>query len=262
MGGLLAALALGLGVAGFLIATGVELPASRPDDASRGAEASSGVANGTAEAQRYTEIVPSSMGKNAARAASVEPAALGGVTPNELMARYGSAAPTPGERGAALVGRSMRRAYAGAPPVVPHAIDQLGTSACVVCHSNGMKVGDVVAPAMSHGLLASCTQCHVEERGAPPVGGMTATQIRGLLAESGFEGQAEPGEGSRAWQGAPPTIPHSTWMRQACISCHGGESEAGLSSSHPWRASCTQCHAPSATLDQAPIPATPLPAGQ
>jgi hypothetical protein len=41
-------------------------------------------------------------------------------------------------------------------------------------------------------------------------------------------------------------------MREACASCHGPSGKRGLRSTHPVRASCQQCHARSAALDQRP----------
>jgi nitrate reductase (cytochrome), electron transfer subunit len=119
---------------------------------------------------------------------------------------------------------------------------------------------------MSHGLLTNCTQCHAESRGAPPVVVATASGAAGRtdmdvlpepLAVNAFHGLEEPGAGTRAWPGAPPTIPHATWMRESCSACHGTLAEAGLRVSHPWRTNCTQCHAPSARLDQMPVPLSP-----
>jgi cytochrome c-type protein NapB len=59
--------------------------------------------------------------------------------------------------------------------------------------------------------------------------------------------------GVRAYTGAPPEIPHSTWMRETCLACHGGTGAEGLRTRHPQRQSCTQCHAPSAGLNQGPV---------
>ncbi|HRC56557.1 MAG TPA: hypothetical protein PKU97_11575, partial [Kofleriaceae bacterium] len=73
------------------------------------------------------------------------------------------------------------------------------------------------------------------------------------VADSAFVGLPAPGRGERAWPGAPPTIPHTTWMRERCDSCHGVWGASGLRSTHPWRQSCTQCHAPAAALDQRPV---------
>lgn len=148
-------------------------------------------------------------------------------------------------RAAANAHREQRRAYSGAPPVVPHAIDQKNAASCLVCHGEGMKIGQVVAPKMSHETYTNCTQCHVEStnRALPPTTGPRA-------AASLFQGLDAPGPGERAWPGAPPIIPHTTWMRENCNSCHGTLADKGLQTSHPWRINCVQCHAPSADMDQ------------
>lgn len=144
-----------------------------------------------------------------------------------------------------LAARAQRRAYNGAPPTIPHRIDPVDASSCIACHGpNGLRVGDVVARPMPHENYASCTQCHVPQH---PV---TPEELPWL--ENDFAGLPAPTQGERAWEGAPPTIPHTTWMRSNCISCHGPNGASGLQSSHPWRTSCTQCHAPSAELNQQP----------
>lgn len=148
--------------------------------------------------------------------------------------------------------RASRRAFNGAPPIIPHAIEGTSDSACYLCHANGMAVGPLRASAMSHGFLANCTQCHVSP--APPQLQAYESQV-----ETTFVGLPAPLAGKRAFPGAPPTIPHSQWMRSNCNACHGGPNGwAGMESNHPWRTNCTQCHAPSAALDQG-IVATTLP---
>ena len=141
---------------------------------------------------------------------------------------------------------SSRRAYHGAPPTPPHAVDPIEHISCVSCHGpNGMRLGnEVVASPMPHAFYASCTQCHVPQK--------TLALDEGRWLENSFAGLPEPITGERAWDGAPPTIPHATNMRANCISCHGPNGESGLQSSHPWRTSCTQCHGPSGRLDQQP----------
>lgn len=155
-----------------------------------------------------------------------------------------AAATDPASRAAALARRAARRAYDGAPPVVPHPVDPTSVAACTACHEHGLRVGapgrEVVAPAMPHAAYASCTQCHAP---GPPeaVAGWTDEAPANL-----FRGLAAPERGDRAWPGAPPVIPHATSMRERCLSCHGPDGAAGLRSTHPWRQSCTQCHAPRA----------------
>lgn len=150
-------------------------------------------------------------------------------------------------RAEALVARARNRAYDGAPPTIPHPIAQQAWPNCLTCHARGMRVATRTAPAICHTSMQSCTQCHVVSNGpvpgAPPSGGPPT--------DNTFAGLEAPAHGERAWPGAPPTIPHATLMRARCESCHG-DLALGLRSSHPWRQSCTQCHAPSAALDQRP----------
>lgn len=145
---------------------------------------------------------------------------------------------TPDEREVALAGRAARRAYDGAPPVIPHPVDAVSVQACLACHQHGLRLGAVVAPALPHAAFTSCTQCH-----APGAPSELAARAGPPLTGSGFEGLAAPSGRERAWPGAPPVIPHGTWMREDCMTCHGPNGPAGLQTSHPWRQSCTQCHA-------------------
>jgi cytochrome c-type protein NapB len=141
--------------------------------------------------------------------------------------------------------RSSRRAFNGAPPIIPHAVQNTTDSACYACHGNGMKMAGLKASVMSHPYLANCTQCHAPP---PPLPFEAAERP----VETSFVGLPAPKAGQRAFPGAPPTIPHSQWMRENCNACHGGPNGwSGMESTHPWRTNCTQCHAPSAVLDQA-----------
>ena len=136
----------------------------------------------------------------------------------------------------ALLQRRERRAFDGAPPMIPHPVEQGGSAGdCLACHADGLKVAGKTAPVMSHSTLVSCTQCHVS---AEPDITMAA-----LPGGNSFVGMASPGAGPRAWLGAPPRIPHKTWMREDCASCHGLTGKPGLRTTHPERGSCTQCHA-------------------
>jgi cytochrome c-type protein NapB len=158
--------------------------------------------------------------------------------------------------GAAVADRAELRAFDGAPPTIPHPVRQRSPSECQACHAEGLTIGAAVAHPPSHPAYASCTQCHVVSASPVPL----ASASPAALARNGFQGLASPAQGDRAWAGAPPVIPHSTWMRQECGACHGVSARAGLHSTHPERASCTQCHAPSAALDQRLAEAT-LPGG-
>ncbi len=146
------------------------------------------------------------------------------------------------DRQALLQARAKRRAFDGAPPVVPHPIDQMSASSCLVCHGKGLTISTAHAPQLPHSMLLNCTQCHVEQ---------SSTMMESfLIATNDFNGLSAPTQGTRAWSGAPPTIPHSTFMRESCMSCHGPTGHQAIRSSHPWRANCLQCHAPSADFDQ------------
>jgi len=153
---------------------------------------------------------------------------------------------TEADRAAALAKRASRRAYDGAPPTIPHRIIQMGPPDCTACHATGLKIGQLVAPKMSHQLYSNCTQCHAvmaDPRTDAPKVDPPQNDFAGLVAW---------GKGTRAWPGAPPTIPHPTAMRPDCSSCHGPLGAVGLKTPHPYRQSCTQCHVPNAMNDQHP----------
>ncbi|MDD9947692.1 MAG: hypothetical protein OXU20_42015 [Myxococcales bacterium] len=144
--------------------------------------------------------------------------------------------------------RAALRAFPGAPPRVPHPVDQAGFPSCPACHDQGLRLGTRSASAMSHQGMSSCLQCHVvahsplpfdAAEGSPPL-------------DNGFVGVAAAGLGSRAWAGAPPSVPHPTHMRERCLSCHG-QVLSGIGTTHPSRRSCLQCHAPTAAWDQQPL---------
>lgn len=155
----------------------------------------------------------------------------------------------PGEKLAALHQREQNRAFNGAPPTIPHPIEQRSDASCVACHTESAKSKSLRIPRMSHAFLTSCTQCHVESNPRH----MTHFAFR----ENDFAGLKAPTAGPRAFQGAPPQIPHSTWMRSDCMSCHGYAGRQGIRTTHPWRTNCQQCHAPSASLDQTLLDAEP-----
>ena len=147
-----------------------------------------------------------------------------------------------------LEDRSRTRAFDGAPPTIPHPVDFMQSANCIACHGAGLRIGDKLATKISHPFMTNCTQCHVESA-RPEFASVTSP-----LPENAFIGIARSGPGERAWLGAPPTIPHTTWMRQDCTSCHGLVARPGIRTTHPWLTNCTQCHAPSAVLDQVSFP--------
>ena len=145
--------------------------------------------------------------------------------------------------------RASRRQYDGAPPVAPHPINQVTPAACLECHGRPTFISGIAVPQMSHQLYQNCLQCHA------PAGGPTSTwRGRELSPAEGntFLGRPPAGHGRRAYLGAPPVVPHSTWMRQNCLSCHGPTGTAAFRTSHPERQNCLQCHATDSAAEQRP----------
>lgn len=148
------------------------------------------------------------------------------------------------DKQAALAKRAARRAYAGAPPVIPHPVNANDVESCYICHGQGLVIDTIVAPKISHQRYTNCTQCHA------PVAVGAPGPDEGFVVTNTFQGASGPTHGPRAYAGAPPQIPHPTHMRENCTSCHGVLGKTGMRSTHPWRANCTQCHTPSAMMDQ------------
>lgn len=134
--------------------------------------------------------------------------------------------------------RALRRAYDGAPPVIPH--EPLGAN-CINCHSRtGIQFGEMgFAPPMPHaaepgelGPFSRCEQCHVFK------------QTEEIFADSTFQGlKQDLRHGSKQHEFAPPVIPHSTFMRENCLACHSGPAaREEIRCQHPERQRCTQCH--------------------
>lgn len=180
--------------------------------------------------------------------------------PRVEESRAPSTALTADQLAEVLMVRSERRAFSGAPPTVPHEISQMSSASCMACHDTGSDyvIGGTRPSAISHPYYANCTQCHV-----PADGLRSLTEEERLVVESSFEGREAVGLGSRAYAGAPPTVPHALFMRQNCMSCHGPDRPNAIRSSHPDRQNCLQCHAPDASLDNreriinSPPPADP-----
>lgn len=187
----------------------------------------------------YHELATANLKPNAAWRSSL--ATLVSAAPRPLPTR--TAAEAAIDRTLAVEKRRSRRAYDGAPPVIPHPVDPTSPASCRACHETGLVIRDLIAPRMSHGDLGSCTQCHV------PAGGtgipmLAETAALPPFAENAFNGVRSSGAGSRAWPGAPPTIPHTVQMRENCASCHGLTGLPGLRTTHPERTLCVQCHVP------------------
>jgi len=136
--------------------------------------------------------------------------------------------------------RARRRAFDGAPPIIPHPASATNTTVCLACHEKGLWVENRFASKMSHPFYSQCTQCHVE---APE-------EATAAWASNGFIGVQWPAHGERAFPMAPPTIPHPAFMREDCQSCHGDAGASPLRTTHPDRRNCFQCHLPTSSLDR------------
>lgn len=135
------------------------------------------------------------------------------------------------------------RAFFGAPPVIIHRgiLTSERQTDCLQCHAKENRVEfrhQAIAP-VPHAEFSQCTQCHVR---ADP-------EIKPFRAGSAFAGLDLPGKGSRAHPVAPPTVPHKTFMRENCLSCHGPTGNWRIKTPHPYRTVCLQCHAPEARQD-------------
>lgn len=192
-------------------------------------------------APRYSELSDGRLRPN--REWVVHLATLKTVMPET---QFVPAALAPAELAQLRATRTARRQYDGAPPVAPHPLDQLTPAACMECHGKPTKIGNVQAPLVSHPAYTNCIQCHVSSVGP---NSQWVAQHEGLSEGNKFVGKEQSGQGKRAYVGAPPSIPHTTWMRDNCMSCHGPGGTVAMRTSHPNRQSCTQCHAPNAQLD-------------
>ncbi len=165
--------------------------------------------------------------------------------PLEALAR------TPDDQAAARLRRAARRQYDGAPPVAPHPVDQSNAASCLSCHGKPTQISGLSVPQMSHAHLDNCLQCHVSSAG--PTSTWRGKPVVTLAEANTFGGRPAPADGSRAYHGAPPVIPHATFMRESCLSCHGPGGSSAFRTTHPQRESCLQCHATNAVLDRRPV---------
>jgi cytochrome c-type protein NapB len=168
--------------------------------------------------------------------------------PRAVAPSAGQTAATPAETATAIERRKSLRAYDGAPPVIPHAIDTLKASACNSCHGedSNLVIGGKRPAEISHPWITNCTSCHVPADGLRQ---LTAPAETRLVIGNSFLGKSSAGHGPRAYGTAPPTMPHAVWMRQNCMTCHGPGREQAIRTSHPERQNCLQCHAPNALFD-------------
>ncbi len=220
-----AALVVGFAFVGFVAGTRDPQGSGRPDVVAPAAAASP-ASRGAPLVPRYRDLATTRRGDN------VYGSGLAGFAVPASTASVD-------RRPQAVIARTQRRAYEGAPPTIPHPVEQQAAPACLACHEQGVRIGGKVARAMSHGPQQACVQCHVPSADPrPPAAGGTGT----ASSSSSFVGLPSSGSGPRAWPGAPPQIPHATFMRERCASCHGLAGHEGLRAQHDPRSSCLQCH--------------------
>ena len=131
------------------------------------------------------------------------------------------------------------RAYHGAPPSIPHAIEErqnIGDNTCLKCHENGGFVAkfNAYTPVTPHPELVNCKQCHVPQKS------------KSLFKSGNFAKVHAPKVGNNnVLVTSPPVIPHQTQLRENCLACHAGPSAPKeIRVSHPERVNCRQCHVP------------------
>ena len=127
-----------------------------------------------------------------------------------------------------------RRAYPGAPPVIPHALPEdntMGAGSCLSCHQNAVYVPlfRAYAPATPHPEWLNCRQCHVNQKQPEPFRASNWTKIAGPAINRE--------------EGAPPPIPHNLQLRSKCLACHAGPAAVNeIRTPHPEREDCRVCH--------------------
>lgn len=128
------------------------------------------------------------------------------------------------------------RAFHGAPPIIPHPVEDernMGEISCLQCHENGGYVAkfDAFAPVVPHPEKVNCRQCHV------PV------KTDGLFQATNWDRDINIPIHNNALPGSPPIIPHQLQLHENCLSCHAGPSAPKeIRVSHPERINCRQCH--------------------
>ena len=130
-----------------------------------------------------------------------------------------------------------RRAYPGAPPVIPHHVEdgrgrRQGLPRLSRATAAGRRGSSAYAPVVPHPELTSCRQCHVPRAATDTFRATTWQTV------------APPRSIARRMPGSPPPIPHGLQMRENCLACHAGPAAVvEIRTTHPERVNCRQCHA-------------------
>lgn len=133
-----------------------------------------------------------------------------------------------------------RREYPGAPPIIPHKVEEadLAPMDCLTCHAKGGWTEELKrnTPITPHPEQVACRQCHIR----PGKGD--------LFVGNNWFSVATPRLGRADLPGAPPPIPHELQMRSNCVACHVGPGAvATIRVEHPSRGNCRQCHVATVT---------------
>jgi nitrate reductase cytochrome c-type subunit len=145
--------------------------------------------------------------------------------------------PRPGAKTRTLKQYYSRRAYPGAPPVIPHevVVDGVINDDCLDCHEDGGydPAFEAYTPITPHPEMENCRQCHVSQL------------VENEFVETEWIFPELPKRGRQAIPGGPLLIPHSLQMRENCLACHAGpHAVVEIKTSHPERQNCQQCHVP------------------
>jgi len=145
--------------------------------------------------------------------------------------------PEPGVPVRTLAVYYARRAFSGAPPVIPHPVDPVIAKdmACNVCHEQGGYVEKFHAytPLTPHPEFENCLQCHVEATDGDPFRDLAWVSV------------PPPPIRRPAVPGGPPPLPHPLRLREKCLTCHAGPAApVEIRTGHPERTHCLQCHVP------------------
>ncbi len=156
--------------------------------------------------------------------------------PRIALTAYGEN-PRPGAKVRTLEQYYSRRAYPGAPPIIPHPVANDGVIAydCLSCHRDGGFVPEYNAysPVTPHPDFENCRQCHVPQL------------VETMFVQTDWAVPEPPKRGRQSIAGGPLQLPHSLHLRSDCKSCHvGPQAVVEIRSSHPERENCQQCHVP------------------
>jgi cytochrome c-type protein NapB len=111
---------------------------------------------------------------------------------------------------------------------------------------------------MSHPAYTHCIQCHAPQHGPGPALATPPPSLATPALANVFSGLPAPAGGSRAYSAAPPVMPHTTQMRENCVSCHGPGGSSVIKTTHPQRQNCLQCHATDAARETLPAAMVPI----